>query len=382
MTIDPRIRSEFPIAATHTYLDNAYRGALCKAAITAAQAQIEQIAAEGSLSLPPARESLSRLIEEFAAFINADPGEVVFLGNATEALTRVTLGIDWKEGDEIIAPADDYPGVLRPLADLERRGVSLRMVEPTTGGSVTTQALIDAVSARTRLVVASHVNFRHGYRLNVQELAAGCRSRGVLTAIDFVQSVGAVQLDMHAIGCDFGTFEARKWLCALDALGALYVRGDSLRQLTPYSLGLLSVEAPFDFSRLVQPVAAGAARFRLGASSFVQIAALRGALGLLNKVRIGTIERAVLFLNQELRTWASKTPWAVVGPTWSESERSAIIALRLPKDVSESHLTGVLHENKIVASVRDRVVRISPHFFNDGEDLERLANVLTAASRT
>ncbi|MCC6573277.1 MAG: aminotransferase class V-fold PLP-dependent enzyme [Planctomycetes bacterium] len=362
----------FPAAIKYAYLDNAYRGPTCTPSADAARAQIDESARNGSLSIGPAQKAMDATMAHFARFVGAKESEVCFLANATEAFTRVTLGIDWRAGDRVVAPADDYPGVLRPLIDLKRRGVEVTLVPAGKDGAAD---LLAACDAKTRLVASSHVSFRHGYRLDVAALCAGARKRGVLTVIDCVQSVGALQVDVAAIGCDFATFAARKFLCALDALGVLYVRGESLGKLTPSSLGMFSVAEPYDMTKIEQPLAAGARRFRLGAASFAQVAAMEAALGLAESIGIAAIEKRVLALNADIRKRAKAARIEIFGADWPESARSAIVALKLPAGRDEA-VHKSLRAANVIASVRNGLLRVSPHYYNNEADLDRLFAVL------
>ena len=122
------IEELFPATRKLVYLDTAYRGPLCKPAREAAEEYLLSVSERGSLEIQRYIELLNNCRKRLANVFNAKPEEFVFLANATDAFTRVTLGIDWREGDEVVAPENDYPGVLRPLLDLRRRGVKLVLV--------------------------------------------------------------------------------------------------------------------------------------------------------------------------------------------------------------------------------------------------------------
>src|SRR5262245_3767974 len=109
------IEELFPATRNLVYLDTAYRGPLCKPARVAAEEYLRSISERGSLEIQRYIDLLNNCRKRLAKVFNAKPDEFVFLANATDAFTRVTLGIDWREGDEVVAPENDYPGVLRPL---------------------------------------------------------------------------------------------------------------------------------------------------------------------------------------------------------------------------------------------------------------------------
>jgi len=368
------IEELFPATRKLVYLDTAYRGPLCKPAGDAAEAYLRSISARGSLEIPHYIELLNNCRKRLATVFNAKPEEFVFLANATDAFSRVTLGIDWREGDEVVAPENDYPGVLRPLQDLRRRGVKLVLV-PARDDAVFAEQLLAACTPRTRLIAASHVNFRTGFCLDVSTLCAGAKKMGVLTAIDFVQSAGCLQLDFGALGADFGTFAARKWFCALDTLGIFYVREESLNKLTPHTLGLFSVAEPHNFDALDQPLAPGARRFMLGAPPYIQIAAFDAALELYQRVGAAEVEAAGRALGRTIREGA-KT--GCLGESWPAGAQAPIVCLRREGKLADESLGPRLLQRGIVASVRKGIIRVSPHWFNAESDVDRLFDALAA----
>lgn len=369
------IEELFPATRHLVYLDTAYRGPLCKPARLAAEEYLRAVSERGSLEIARYIELLNNCRKRLATVFNARPDEFVFLANATDAFSRVTLGIDWREGDEVVAPENDYPGVLRPLLDLRRRGVKLVLV-PARDDAVFAEQLLAACTPRTRLIAASHVNFRTGFCLDVSTLCAGAKKQGVLTAIDFVQSAGCLQIDFGALGVDFGTFAARKWFCALDTLGIFYVREEALNKLTPHTLGLFSVAEPHNFEALDQPLAPGARRFMLGAPPYIQIAAFDAASALNARLGMAVIEERVRGFGKALRDGAKAATIPCIGESWPAQSQSPIVCLRRAGKLADEMLGPRLLEKGIVASVRKGIVRISPHWFNTETDIDKLFDAL------
>ena len=365
------IRELFPVTREYAYLDTAYRGPLCMPARVAAEEYLRSSSELGSLAIARYAEKLGGARKRLGEVFNANASEFVFLANATDAFTRVALGIDWRAGDEVVAPENDYPGLLRPLLDLRRRGVKLVLV-PAIDDAVFAAQLLAACTPRTRLIAASHVNFRTGLLHDVETLCHEARKRGVLTVVDFVQSAGCLALDFRALGVDFGTFAARKWFCSLDTLGVLFVRGGSLGKITPHSLGLFSVAEPHNFDQLDQPLADGARRFMLGVPPYAQIAAFDAALELQQRIGAREIEERAMELAGAIRQSAREASIECMGEGWPAEARSPITCLRRAGRLAEDSLAKQLQDAKIVASVRQGIVRVSPHWFNSPADITRL----------
>lgn len=365
----------FPVLADYAYLNTAWRGPISTPAANAVKGYVDDFARRGVAAFDDWQRVLHDTRAAFAAFVGARPVEIQFLANATDAFTRIILGMEWKPGDHAVVPVRDYPGVARPIHDLRRRGVEITSVEARADGSVPAADLLAAITPRTRLVAASHVDFRTGYRIDAAALAAGCRARGVLCALDMVQSIGAVETDAGA-GMDFATFEGRKWLNGLDTLGALYVRAESLKHLTPHTLGLYSVPNPYDFETPDQPLAEGAQRFQLGAPAMPQIYAMQAALKLQTEIGPARIRARVAELAAMLRDTAAERGFSVIGNEWPQAAQSGIVTLRREGKLAESGLGARLAAAKVAASARQGILRVSAHFYNNEADLERLFEVL------
>lgn len=373
---DQQRRELFPVTAEWAYLNNAFRGPVSTPAAQAARGYIDGLSSRGVTAWADWQRTWDDTHAGYAAFINAQPDEVQLLPNATEALTRVTLGIDWRAGDEAVVFERDYPGVVRPLLALRRFGVTVKLLPEAPDGMRRPADLLAAITHRTRLVCASWVDYRTGIKLDVAELAAGCRGRGVLCAIDAVQAIGALAVDVKAVGADAMTFASRKYLNGLDALGALYVRKDVAEALTPYSLGTYSVEKPFDFDRVEQPLAPGARRFMLGAPAMPQVYALQAALRLQREIGAATIHEQTASLAAEVRRRAKHEGFAAFADNWPAECQSHIVSLRTGIKLAVAGLAERLESAKAAASVRQGILRVSPHWYNTQADIDRLIHVL------
>lgn len=362
----------FPVLNDWAYLNTAFRGPVSLPAATAAKAYIDSLSARGVTAWQDWQQAWDETHAALAAFIGAQRGEVQLLANATDALTRITLGIDWKPGDHAIVYERDYPGVVRPLIDLRRRGVEVTLL-PETDGIRSPAAMLQAATPRTRLIAASWIDFRTGFKLDVAELAALCRKRGIFCAIDAVQALGAIPVDVKAIGADAVTFAARKYLNGLDAVGALYIRQDAIHKITPHSRGTYSVPEPFNFEAIDQPPAEGAKRYMLGAPSMPQVYALQAALKLQIESGREAIHTATASLADSVREQAANAGLQTVDHNWPQANQSQIVCIAIPERES---LAAELEQAKVAASVRHEILRVSPHWYNNEQDIQRLFSVL------
>jgi selenocysteine lyase/cysteine desulfurase len=161
-----------------------------------------------------------RLSEAYAGVLGAAPSEVALTGSTTDGVNTVIAGLDLRPGEEILTSDEEHPGLLAPLGRARRRyGVTVR--------AVPFDEIADAVSPSTRLIACSHVSWVGGKVVDTQALEA----TDVPVLLDAAQALGAVPVDVHALGCDFYAASGQKWLCGPEGSGCLFVRPERLEEL-------------------------------------------------------------------------------------------------------------------------------------------------------
>jgi selenocysteine lyase/cysteine desulfurase len=167
-------------------------------------------------------EAAEQLRARVATVLGCEPAELALTGSTTDGVNTVLSGLELGPGDEVLTSDEEHPGVLAPLAgQRDRRGVSVRVVA--------FDSIAEEVRAETRLVAVSHVSWITGRVVDCQALAA----TGALVLLDGAQALGAIPVDVRALGCDFYAAAGQKWLCGPNGLGYLYVRGELIGELVP-----------------------------------------------------------------------------------------------------------------------------------------------------
>jgi L-cysteine/cystine lyase len=208
---------------------------------------------------------------------NVDPETIALTHHTTEGMNIVTWGLNWRPGDEVVTTTIEHAGGLYPLYVLRaRQGVVLRFADVGLGDDPL-PAIERALTARTRLLVVSHVSYSSGARFPLREIVQAAHSRGIMVAVDGAQSAGVFELDLNALEVDFYALPGQKWLCGPEGTGALYVRPDRLADLQPTFVGYSSFQR-HDWQGHYLP-SPGAARYHTGSlyrpGIVGQLAALR-----------------------------------------------------------------------------------------------------------
>jgi selenocysteine lyase/cysteine desulfurase len=216
-------RAEFPVFDRLAYLNAGTEGPLPRRAAEAVRRRIEFELEDGRCGrayFDGLMELADRLRAGYATVLGCDVAEVALTGSTTDGVNTVLAGLDLRPGDEVVTSDEEHPGLLAPLGRARRR-TGIRVTQ------VPFDAVADAVSPATRLIACSHVSWVGGKVADVGSLTA----TGVPVLLDAAQALGAVPVDVHALGCDFYAASGQKWLCGPEGSGCLFVRRERLDEL-------------------------------------------------------------------------------------------------------------------------------------------------------
>ena len=257
-------RAQFPVLERLAYLQAGTTGPLARATVAAMEAELDRDRDEGRSgkayfeSLLARREELRAAIAEVIAVPAA---HVALTDSTTRGCATVCAGLGLTSEDEVVTTDHEHFGLTGPLHATGAQVVVVGADE---------EALVAAVTPRTKLIATSHVLWTTGRRLDLRRLR---EEAGVPVLADGAQSGGAIPVDVGPV--DFYTVSAQKWLCGPEATGALYVADpERLRVASP---SYLSQES-YEHSGAFVPKD-GARRFDSGWIPVASIAGLLAALG-------------------------------------------------------------------------------------------------------
>jgi selenocysteine lyase/cysteine desulfurase len=235
---------------------------------------------------------------------------------------------------------------------------------------------MSACDSTTRVVAVSLVQFSNGFRVDVAALGEACRARGILLVVDGMQAVGALEIDVHDLPIDAMALQSYKWLLGPHGVGWLYIRRGLLDRIEPLAVGTRSVTPRASWLDHRFELADNAARFETGVLNLHGIAGAGASLELLHEVGIRAIETRVLSLADRLADSVAARGCVIVGSREHSRERSSIVTFRhASMDVQACHKR--LADAGVVTSMREGVIRASPHFYNSEDDIDRLLDALS-----
>lgn len=305
--------------------------------------------------------------------LNCPPESVALVSNTSEGANIVAQGLDFKSGDNVVIPDMEFPANVYPWLNLGQKGIETRRVD-LKKGRVLIEDICARIDGRTKLVAASSVAYHNGYRLDLESLGRRLHEAGIPLYVDAIQSLGVIPMDVRRYRIAFLCADGHKWLLAPEGAALFYCAEEWLPALKQAYLSWLSVCNPFDFDDFAQEVAPGARRFECGAPHFAGIVGLHQSMKTLLEVGIDRIMTRVLELTDQAEEGLRSKGYEILSPR-EKDERSGILTFSHPKRSAEE-LTDLLNDSKVVTTLRGGGVRISPHFYNSEEEIERFLDIL------
>jgi len=309
------------------------------------------------------------LRKQLQTLINAaSSDEIALMKSTSEALSVVAYGMPWKTGDEIIICNQEFPSNRIVWESLRSRGVEVVTVNIDHVDDPE-QRIIDAMTARTRLVSLSSVQYATGLALDLTPIGAACRQHDVAFCVDAIQGLGVKPFDVQACQADFVMADGHKWMLGPEGLALFYCRAEWLERLALQQYGWHMVEAMGDFDQKDWRPASTARRFECGSPNMLGIHALHASLSLLLEIGIQPILEIVSGKIQYLIDNTKKCGGTILSAVDPE-RRAGIVAFRYEGEDIEARYR-FLQQNGVICALRGGGIRFSPHFHTSDAALER-----------
>lgn len=370
------ITTEFPILSQMDFFNHAGVAPITHRAATA----LREYALEAS-SYAYTKERwyprLSQVKRNIAKLINArGEHEIAYVANTSTGLSLIANGIQWHEGDNVIISNVEYPANRYPWENLKRLGVELIEVKQLPDGTIDVDDVCDAITNRTRVVALSSVQYASGFRIDLKPIADLVhQARGYL-CVDGIQSVGLIPMDVQAIGIDFMAADGHKWLLGPEGLGFMYVHEDLCPLLHPALIGWHSVVDPMNFGDYNFQLHMDAKRFEPGTQNIPGILAMGASIDVLLETGIDTIWAAVQKLNEQLCNGLPDAGCRIKSPRKKGQISGSVVFEPINPDVNPKHVVAELAKQNIIVVVREGRIRVSPHFYNQPQQIDRLLEQL------
>lgn len=264
---------------------------------------------------------------DIAAFVGAEPDELVFTKNATESLNLVAYVLGDKRFEHAVGPGDvivttelEHHANLIPWQELaQRTGATLRWYGVTDDGRIDLDSL--ELDERVKVVAFSHHSNVTGAVAPVAELVSRAKAVGALTVLDACQSVPHQPVDFHALDVDFAAFSGHKML-GPTGIGVLYGRLVLLNSMPPFITGGSMIETVTMEQTTYAPAPQ---RFEAGTPMTSQVVGLAAAARYLSAIGMDAVEaHEAELVAAALEGLASVPQVRIIGPTTMEHRGSPV----------------------------------------------------------
>ena len=366
-----RIRADFPVTKKYSYLANA--------AISPIPSQVQNAVSdfykEGMFHGGTHWRKWIDCIEDarrmYAAFIGARSKEIAFTHSTSEGMNIIAHLLAPR--GHVITNDLEFPSSNLPWINT---GADMTIIQ-SRNGMVPIELIRKAIVRKTRTIITSHVQYSTGFKQDLETLSKICSEKNLYLVVNATQSIGALNFDVNKFGADFTVANGHKWLLSSFGIGTLCIQSKLLEEksgLKPPFFSQFGQEDREHFDNMKIRMSKNASKFELSTPHFPNIIALKAAVSYISKINILRIEERLCYLTQYLIDRLAELKIQILSPLAS-LHRSAIIVFR---SRSPEHLAAYLARRRIIVSARGGGIRVSPHFYNDEGDIDRLILALKA----
>ena len=357
------LRAQFPVLERVAYLNAGTNGPVPRRAFEAVEASLREQLERGRSSREWFEHQIVRIDElrgRAAALLGAETADVALTGSTTDGVNAVLHAVELNPGDELLTSDEEHPGVLGPLATArDTRGASVRMVPFAD--------LPGEVRPETRMVVTSHVSWATGRVMDCAPLAAS----DALVLLDGAQGLGAVPVDVRALGCDFYAASGQKWLCGPGGMGYLYANPALVPALPAPWSGYHAME--WAEQALVPALQPDARRLATGFAAPHQVEWSHASLDVLEEAGFDAIHERAIGGAEGFASLLRER-----GVQIAPRGRTTLVSFEVPDP--EAFTKAAAAEDIVIRFLPGRpYARASVGAWNSDEELDRLAELVAGA---
>jgi selenocysteine lyase/cysteine desulfurase len=361
-----KIREQFPITKNKIFLNHAAQSPLPKPVADAVRKFADDFSNFGTTSI----EWNDGGKPFFAKLIQAKPEEIAFVENTSIGMNIAANVLHYPTDSKIVTTDLEYPSVVYPWLR-KSLGVKVHYVK-NVDGKILLEDMEKAVDDKTVAVAVSHVEYVNGFRHDLRALSEIAHEHGAHLIVDAIQSAGAMQIDVKKDDVDFLATACYKWLLSPPGAGYLYVKKELIEKFEPPFVGWASVKPEIfdtiDFWDIWSlRLSETASRFEVGSPSFISLTGAAEALKMILNFGIENIEKRILKITDHLIESVKSLGLKLQTPE-EPQHRSGVVNFKIdkPKEIAES-----LQRKGIIVSARAHGLRVSPHFYNTEEEIDK-----------
>lgn len=321
--------------------------------------------------------------ENIAKFFNIeDSSNIAFTSNSTEALNTAIKGT-LKSGDHVITTMLEHNSVLRPLYEMEKRGVEISFIETDNLGNPLYADINKLIKSNTKAIICTHASNLTGNLVDIKFIGNLCKEKNLLFIVDVSQTAGVFPIDVKKMNIDILCFTGHKSLLGPQGTGGIYVKdGIEITPLKSGGTGILTYEK--------QQPSKMPTHLEAGTLNGHGIAGLNAGIEFINKTGIDIIRKKEEELMWRFYNGIKNLPNIKIYGDFHTNDRCPIVTINIGEfdsgDVAEEllaqgvstraggHCAPLMHE--ALGTVNQGAVRFSFSYFNTFEEVDEVIKIL------
>lgn len=321
--------------------------------------------------------------ENIAKFFNIeDSSNIAFTSNSTEALNTAIKGT-LKSGDHVITTMLEHNSVLRPLYEMEKRGVEISFIKTDNLGNLLYTDINKLIKSNTKAIICTHASNLTGNLVDIKFIGNLCKEKNLLFIVDVSQTAGVFPIDVKKMNIDILCFTGHKSLLGPQGTGGIYVKdGIEITPLKSGGTGILTYEK--------QQPSKMPTHLEAGTLNGHGIAGLNAGIEFINKTGIDIIRKKEEELMWRFYNEIKNLPNIKIYGDFNTNDRCPIVTINIGEfdsgDVAEEllaqgvstraggHCAPLMHE--ALGTVNQGAVRFSFSYFNTFEEVDEVIEIL------
>ena len=396
-----KLRDDFTITKKYTYLANAAIAPIPVPVYNIVSEFYSELLNHGETSWNQwiARTDETRHL--CAKFIGADSRDEIALTHSTSEGMNIVAHMLSDKG-AVLSNELEFPSSNLPW--LNKNADSVKFVKARDGNKILIEDISEMINKdeersiegstnnndknnknnkkRIRTVVTSHVQYSTGFRQDLEALSKLIKKQnGLYFVVNSTQSLGALYFNVKDFGIDFMVSNGHKWMLSSFGIGILYVKKKHLQEPKNFKPPFFSqsgqkIRESFNINMKLD-ASSTATKFEIGTPPFANIIALNTAIKYISKIGINQIERRILGITDYLINKLQDLNIEILSPIEERKFRSGIVVFKPNQRKKPANIVAELQKReRIIVSARGKGIRVSPHFYNNEEDIDKLVTAL------
>ena len=366
------MQNEFPNASDVCYLNTGSEGLLPQRSMRALQEfgsmkQKPQVLGDAQYFQMPVRcRSL------LAQILHCSSEAIALVPSTSYAMSMMAHALPLKAGDEVVVVEKDFPSNNFAWEPLRARGIQIRTA-PFQPDANQAGRVLETITPSTRVLSLSVVHFYTGFRYDLDLISKVCREKDILLIVDAIQAVGTIEINLEQTPVDALCAAAHKWQLSPSGTGFLYINPDLMPRLSAPVSGWMHNKNAWRFAEtdmFEYDPSSTARRFEIGTAPVLLLGAYEQSLLLLSEARIPYIEEHNIRVAERLKSFFRELGWEQP----QNPIPSPFCSVQPPEPYDAMSLSSALSAREIYVAVRANHIRMTPHLYNNEQDVERFSD--------